>query len=153
MARIIPVASFDCVVFGATGDLTRRKLLPALYQRLRDGQIPEGSRIIASARSDLTDEAYRNRAEEALRHYISADLDSDVLRRFLAMLTYARVDGAGEMGWEDLTGTLQSRPEQVRAFYLATSPDLYGPVCSNLAAHNIINSRSRVVLESRSATI
>jgi glucose-6-phosphate 1-dehydrogenase len=147
MARIIPVASFDCVVFGATGDLTMRKLLPALYQRLRDGQIPPGSRVIAAARSDLTDEAYRNRAEQALRQHVAADLDSDVLHRFLGMLTYAPVDGAGEAGWADLAGTLQGRPEQVRPFYLATSPELYGPICHNLAAHGAIHPLSRVVLE------
>ena len=43
MAKIIPVATFDCVVFGATGDLTLRKLLPALYYRFRDGQMPPES--------------------------------------------------------------------------------------------------------------
>ncbi len=59
MAQIIPVAPFDCVVFGATGDLTIRKLMPALYYRLRDGQIPPEARIIGAARSDLDDGAYR----------------------------------------------------------------------------------------------
>ena len=147
MARIIPVASFDCVVFGATGDLTMRKLLPALYQRLRDKQIPPGSRVIAAARSELTEEAYRNRAEQALRRHIAAELDGEVLQRFLGMLTYVPVDGAGETGWEDLAGILQGRPEQVRPFYLATSPDLYGPICRNLAAHGAIHPLSRVVLE------
>ena len=53
MPQIIPVAIFDCVVFGATGDLTLRKLLPALYYRFRDGQMPPDSRIIGAARSDL----------------------------------------------------------------------------------------------------
>ena len=147
MARIIPVASFDCVVFGATGDLTMRKLLPALYQRLRDKQIPPGSRVIAAARSELTEEAYRNRAEQALRRHIAAELDGEVLQRFLGMLTYVPVDGAGETGWDDLAGILQGRPEQVRPFYLATSPDLYGPICRNLAAHGAIHPLSRVVLE------
>ena len=57
MPKIIPVATFDCVVFGATGDLTLRKLLPALYYRFRDGQMPADSRVIAAARSNLTDES------------------------------------------------------------------------------------------------
>ncbi len=51
MHKIIPVAPFDAVVFGATGDLTMRKLLPALYYRFRDRQIPEESRIVAAART------------------------------------------------------------------------------------------------------
>ena len=76
-SKIIPVAVFDCVVFGATGDLTLRKLLPALYYRFRDGQMPADSpRIIGAARSDLTDESYRERAAEALqRHVAAADLE------------------------------------------------------------------------------
>ncbi|HET6305646.1 MAG TPA: glucose-6-phosphate dehydrogenase, partial [Rhodopila sp.] len=49
MPKIIPVAIFDCVVFGATGDLTLRKLLPALYYRFRDGQMPADSRVIGAA--------------------------------------------------------------------------------------------------------
>ena len=147
MARIIPVASFDCVVFGGTGDLTMRKLLPALYHRFRDKQIPEGSRIIAAARSEMTDDTYRARAETALHRHVGADLDADVLQRFLAMLSYARLDGAGEEGWTSLAATLRDRPNQVRPFYLATSPDLYGPVCRNLAAHGAIHPLSRVVLE------
>ncbi len=67
MPKIIPVATFDCVVFGATGDLTLRKLLPALYYRFRDGQMPPDSHIIAAARSDLDDDAYRKRASKALQ--------------------------------------------------------------------------------------
>jgi len=148
MARIIPVAVFDCVVFGATGDLTMRKLLPALYHRFRDRQIPEGSRIVAAARSELGDDAYRARAEEALRrHVATADLDGEVLRQFLGLLSYVRVDAAGEAGWETLAGTLQAHPEHVRPFYLATSPDLYGSICRNLALHGAIHPLSRVVLE------
>ena len=55
MAKIIPVETFDCVVFGATGDLTLRKLLPALYYRFRDGQMPPEAHVIAAARSELDD--------------------------------------------------------------------------------------------------
>ena len=72
MAKIIPVETFDCVVFGATGDLTLRKLLPALYYRCHDGQVPEDSRIIGVARSDLDDKAYRDRAAAALKDHVAA---------------------------------------------------------------------------------
>ena len=83
MAKIIPVATFDCVVFGATGDLTLRKLLPALYYRFRDGQMPPESHIIAAARSDLDDDAYRKRASKALREHVAReDLDTDTADRF-----------------------------------------------------------------------
>ena len=72
MAKIIPVEVFDCVVFGATGDLTLRKLLPALYYRSRDGQMPEGVRIIGVARSALSDDDYRTRAAKALTRHVAA---------------------------------------------------------------------------------
>lgn len=148
MARILPVASFDCVVFGATGDLTMRKLLPALYHRFRDRQFPETSRIIGAARTAMDEEAYRRLAEDALRRHVpAASLDAAVLQDFLRLVHYRQVDGAGEEGWPDLVALLEERPEQVRPFYLATSPDLYGPICQRLARHGALGPLSRVVLE------
>jgi glucose-6-phosphate 1-dehydrogenase len=148
MARILPVASFDCVVFGATGDLTMRKLLAALYHRFRDQQFPATSRIIAVARSSLNTESYRVKAEAALRQHVSpANLDDATLRDFLALIHYHMVDVLSDDGWETLVSTLDERPEQVRPFYLATSPELYGPICQRLAQHGGLNDKSRVVLE------
>ena len=78
MPKIIPVVTFDCVVFGATGDLTLRKLLPALYYRFRDGQVPGDSRIIGAARSHLSDDDFRGRAAAALeKHVPPTDRDPD----------------------------------------------------------------------------
>ena len=53
VAKVVPVDPFDLVVFGATGDLARRKLIPALYHRLRDGQMPGDARVIGAARTDM----------------------------------------------------------------------------------------------------
>ena len=148
MASIIPVASFDCVVFGATGDLTTRKLLPALYYRFKDGQIPGTSRIIGASRSEMSAEAFRERARDAIKRFVPAiDVTPDTLAAFLEHLDYVAVDGAGDDGWEDLAAKLAERPDQVRPYYLATSPDLYGSICRNLAAHGLIGEKSRVVLE------
>ncbi|MCJ2027749.1 glucose-6-phosphate dehydrogenase [Methylobacterium sp. J-067] len=145
---IIPVASFDCVVLGATGDLTARKLLPALYYRFRDGQIPGTSRIIGASRSDLSVDAFREHARDALKRFVPGhDLPDDALTDFLAHLDYVAVDGTGDDGWEDLANKLAERPDQVRPYYLATSPDLYGAICRNLAKHGLIGEKSRVVLE------
>ncbi|MGP4865403.1 hypothetical protein ACTXGK_14575, partial [Psychrobacter sp. T6-5] len=97
MATIIPVASFDCVVFGANGDLTARKLLPALFYRFRDGQIPQTSRIIGASRSDLSTDAFREHARDALERFVPAsDLAEDALHAFLDHVDYVAVDGAGE---------------------------------------------------------
>ena len=148
MATIIPVASFDYVVFGATGDLTTRKLLPALYHRYKDGQIPATSRIIGASRSEITVEAFRARTQDALKRFVSAgDLDEPTLSAFLDHLDYVAVDGAGDDGWTDLVAKLDERPDQVRPFYLATSPDLYGSICRNLAKFGLVGEKSRVVLE------
>ncbi|MDB5645925.1 MAG: zwf [Methylobacterium sp.] len=148
LATIIPVASFDCVVFGATGDLTTRKLLPALYYRFKDGQIPGTSRIIGASRSEMSAEAFRERARDAIKRFVPVhDIAEDKLAAFLDHLDYVAVDGAGDEGWEDLVAKLDERPDQVRPYYLATSPDLYGSICRNLASHGLIGEKSRVVLE------
>ena len=148
MATIIPVAPFDYVVFGATGDLTRRKLLPALYYRFRDGQIPGTSRIIGASRSDLSTDAYRERARAALREFIPPhDIDESALAGFVDHIHYVTVDALGTGGWDRLKALLDERPDQVRPFYLATSPDLYGAICRNIERCGLVGEKSRVVLE------
>ncbi len=143
MAKIVPVPLFDFVIFGATGDLTLRKLLPALYQRFRDGQIPRGSRIVGVARSDLTSEGYRDRAAQALRTFVGQAAPEEAA--FLASLHYARLDAAGAaQDWSGLAGLLS--PGRVRVFYMATSPDLFGPICKALADNGLADE-ARVVLE------
>ncbi len=146
--KIVPVETFDCVVFGATGDLTLRKLLPALYYRFCDGQMPADSRIIAAARSDLTDDDYRQRTRDALRKHVGKDDHHEVtVERFCAQVSYCRMDGAAADSWGPLCDRLAEHPERVRVFYLATSPDLYGPICDNIGASKLVTPLTRVVLE------
>ena len=141
MPTIIPVQIFDCVVFGATGDLTLRKLLPALYYRFRDHQIPAASRVIGAARSRLSDDDFRQRAAKALRgHVDAADLDPTTLERFLGRLHYVPIDATAEdADWEQFASLLD--PDRVRVFYLATSPDLYGPICQALSSARLVTDR------------
>jgi glucose-6-phosphate 1-dehydrogenase len=147
-ATIIPVPDFDCVVFGATGDLTLRKLIPALYYRYCDKQFGDNCRIIAAARSKLDATEYRKRAQAALlEHVKKADQNSATLKAFLHRLDYVSVNGATEDGWDDLCRVLAEGGDRVRVFYLATSPDLYGITCQNLSKHGVITENSRVVLE------
>ncbi len=147
MAKIIPVDTFDCVVFGATGDLTLRKLLPALYYRFRDGQMNGESRIVGVARSDLDDNSYRGRATESLKDHVAKDdLDAKTTGAFLDRVHYARIDATDpNADWDALKKLLD--PERVRVFYLATAPDLYGPICASLGAKELVTEKSRVVLE------
>ncbi|MEA2778404.1 MAG: glucose-6-phosphate 1-dehydrogenase [Acetobacteraceae bacterium] len=147
MPKIIPVAIFDCVVFGATGDLTLRKLLPALYYRFRDGQMPPESRVIGAARSRLSDEEFRDRAARALgKHLAPEDNDTKTISRFLAQLHYVSIDAtAPDADWSRFDAVLDDA--RIRVFYFATSPDLYGPVCRALGANGMVTEHSRVVLE------
>ncbi len=147
MPKIIPVAVFDCVVFGATGDLTLRKLLPALYYRFRDEQMPADSRVIGAARSQLSDEEFRGRASKALKSHVEArDLDPGTLTRFLAQLHYVSIDAtATDAKWDTFKAVLD--PARIRVFYLATSPDLYGPICQALDSAGMVTEQSRIVLE------
>ena len=147
MVKIIPVETFDCVVFGATGDLTQRKLLPALYYRFHDGQMPENSRIVGAARADLDRQTFQNRTATALKDHVAASyLDPETVRRFLDCVRYVRIDATDAGGdWGQIGALLD--PARVRVFYLATAPDLYGPVCRNLRTAGLVTDRSRVVLE------
>jgi glucose-6-phosphate 1-dehydrogenase len=148
LATIIPVSPFDYVVFGATGDLTQRKLLPALYQRYRDAQIPETSRIIGASRSHMSLEEFREHARDALKSFVpAAEIDESKLTGFLDHLFYVAVDALGDDGWDELKALLDERPDRIRPYYLATSPDLYGSICRNLDRYGLIGENSRVVLE------
>ncbi|WP_298819322.1 glucose-6-phosphate dehydrogenase [uncultured Roseibium sp.] len=144
--RVIEVEDFDLVVFGASGDLAHRKLLPALYHRDADGQMPEKARIICSARRDYTHDDFRDYAEKALKEHVK-DLDDEHLKQFLARLYYVKIDIATAKGFEDLKTILVERPEVIRAFYLAVGPDLFGTISENLGRIGVVNSNSRVVME------
>jgi glucose-6-phosphate 1-dehydrogenase len=146
-ARFIPVEPFDLVVFGGTGDLAMRKLLPGLYHRDSDGQLPAACRILGAARTELSGEAYLGQVEAALGQFVGEALDPEVLRRFLQRVDYFHVDALGDAGWEQLATRLGEAPERVRVCYLATSPDLFGPICRKLARGDLVTPLTRVVLE------
>jgi glucose-6-phosphate 1-dehydrogenase len=118
VARVIPVEDFDLVIFGGTGDLARRKILPSLFHRFVAGQMPPDARIIGAARGDLGDAAYRKMAREALGEFVdAADRDPDQIKAFLGRLHFVTIDATGEKGWADLAGLM--RPDVVRAFCLS----------------------------------
>jgi len=146
--RIIPVDPFDLVVFGATGDLAQRKLLPALFHRDEQGQIPEHSRIIGVSRRAMSHEQFKEMARAAIEEHVAeADRRPDVCERFYARLSYVSADAAAETGWGDLENILRDRQDVIRVFYLATGPDLFGPICERLGAHHLVTPQTRVVIE------
>ena len=74
VSRVIPVEDFDLVIFGGTGDLARRKILPGLYRRFCSGQMPDNARVIGAARSELDSAGYRDFVREADRSWIAPSL-------------------------------------------------------------------------------
>jgi glucose-6-phosphate 1-dehydrogenase len=147
-ARTIPVDTFDYLVFGGTGDLSLRKLLPALYLRDKAGQITGGSRIVGVSRTRMDPAAYRENAERALRQFLPAgEFDARTWERFSARLSYAAVDATSDDGWDSLARHLDGRDDVIRVFYLATSPSLFGPIAERLRAFDLVTPKSRVVLE------
>ena len=106
-SQIIPVEPFDYVVFGGTGDLAERKLLPALYHRQLDGLFSEPTRIIGASRSVLTNEEYRKFADTALKEYLKeGEYQEDQVKAFINRLFYVSVDAKSDQGWDNLKALL-----------------------------------------------
>ncbi|MDO6384841.1 MULTISPECIES: glucose-6-phosphate dehydrogenase [Uliginosibacterium] len=147
-SRTIQVSAFDLVVFGGTGDLAARKLLPAMFQRDRAGQLPDEGRIIGVSRRALGHDGYLDFVKKSLSTYVKAsELEPEALKRFLARVHFVPVDVTGESGWPELASLLASGNEAVRCFYFAVSPDLFAPISERIGQFGLITDHSRVVLE------
>ena len=140
--------SFDLVLFGGTGDLAWRKLMPALFQAFRHGSLPEGGRIIGVGRDDLSDEQYRAQIQARFDKVDLAKRPSaEEFSRFAAMLEFVRMDLSKPDDYATLAQTLQSRNASTVVMYLATAPSLFTTVCEQLAAAGLNTPQTRVVLE------
>jgi glucose-6-phosphate 1-dehydrogenase len=140
------VAPCDLVVFGGGGDLAMRKLLPALVRRDADGQLTADTAIIAVGRSPATSADFRTRVAGQLAQH-AGDVSNDVRERFLARITYFGLDATDGAALAALGTALSDQPGRVRAFYLATAPDLFGPIAAALQQAGLVTPASRVVLE------
>ena len=148
MAQLVPVDTFDLVIFGGTGDLAMRKLLPALYHRDHDNQITPDSRIIAASRGALERDGYLGLVEEALRRNLAdGEFDEATWHRFAARIHYAQADAFDHSQWGQLAGLLDSAEDRVRVAYLATAPSLFGAIAQGLRENGLITDTSRIVLE------
>ena len=146
--QALPVDVFDLVIFGGTGDLALRKLLPALLHRFADGQIPAASRIVGVARDALDEAAYRERLRAALQRELGSDANAgETLRRFLQIVTYRALDATQEGGWRELADLLLGAGERVRVFYLATAASVFVPICERLRELGLAGGNVRVVVE------
>jgi glucose-6-phosphate 1-dehydrogenase len=140
-------APFDLVLFGGTGDLAMRKLLPALFRRFMDGQLSARGRVIGIARSDLAREAYVAKCEAACRQFLEAAFDAAAWPAFAQLLNYVRVDATVPTDYAALAKSLGARSETVRLFFLSTAPDLFEAICQGLGAAGVVTPESRIMLE------
>ncbi len=147
-ARTIIVEPFDLIVFGATGDLSRRKLIPGLYHREFAGQLPAEARIIGASRAAGTGESFRADCRKSIMDHVTKDeIDPVIIDRFLARIDYFSVDALSDEGWDALAATLKPHDDRVRVFYLAVSPDIFGDISRQISSHGLVTPHVRVVLE------
>ncbi|QIB65416.1 glucose-6-phosphate dehydrogenase [Kineobactrum salinum] len=138
----------DLVIFGGTGDLSTRKLLPALYQLHRHGLADRLQRIVATGRGEIDQETFRAEAHANLQTFLpERDWDAAVWERFRDRLHYMQIQADNDEHFTRLADLLAQHNATVKLFYLATLPSLYGDICSHLQAAGAVDHHSRVVLE------
>jgi len=142
-----PLPDVDMVLFGGTGDLAMRKLLPALYQQVRAGAISPGSRILCAARKQATRAEFLHLAEEACRPFLGEAFEPETWQAFAARVDYFPMDVQDPGRYTDLAAALNDQPDRIRVFYYSTSPDFFAAISANLGAAGLISTRSRVVVE------
>ncbi|MES2946462.1 MAG: glucose-6-phosphate dehydrogenase [Pseudomonadota bacterium] len=140
--------SFDLILFGGTGDLVWRKLMPALFQAFRHGSLPAGGRIVGVARDELTEDQYRALIKSRFDDVELAKRPSEEeFSRFAALLGYLRMDLSNPADYPRLGAKLQEHAADTVVMYLATAPALFTTVCEQLAAAGLNGPQMRVVLE------
>ena len=145
VSRVIPVDPFDLVIFGGTGDLARRKILPGLYRRYCAGQMPEEARIIGAARTEMDAEGYREMVSEAISEFGGKDACGN-LDAFLAKLDYVAIDARGETGWRALQ-ELMAGKDRIEVYYFSVAPGLFGDLAERLQQWGMAGEECRIVVE------
>jgi glucose-6-phosphate 1-dehydrogenase len=145
-------------IFGASGDLTKRKLIPALYCLALENRLPERFAVIGYARSEMSHDRFRGSMREAVREFSRAALNESVWQQFASTLYYVSGGYEEAKGYQGLKEFIEgfdrgSRVLPVRVFYLAIPPDLYGTVIERISALSLAPNesdgapRTRVIIE------
>ena len=122
------------VIFGASGDLTARKLIPALYNNYRKKRLPEAVHIIGFSRSNFSDDAFREKMKKSVVAFDPDQFDNDIWKEFAQNLYYQSGDIENIDHYYALAqriSQLENRPDNM-LFYLATAPGLYYKVIARL---------------------
>jgi glucose-6-phosphate 1-dehydrogenase len=144
------------VIFGATGDLTHRKLLPALYNLAADGELPPALTVIGFARRQKSDDDFRKEMEDAVRKFSRQVVRDEIWKNFRQSLFYHESDFSDESGFKDLAERLEKIDKDRgtrgnRLFYFAVAPDQFEPILKHLKAAGLNKARegswARVIIE------
>ncbi len=142
------LTDFDLVLFGGSGDLAMRKLVPAMYARDRAGDLPPGARILCVGRHDWSQEEFlKNLDINSKPHIAAAVFDRELWKNFCARVLYVPLNASDAGSYQGLIAALRTDAAITRVFYLATPPSLFATICHNLAATGLATPSSRVVLE------
>src|ERR1700736_5617800 len=144
------------IIFGATGDLTHRKLLPALYNLAADGELPPAVAVIGFARREKSDEEFRREMEEAVRKFSRQTVRDEIWKTFSQSIFYHQSDFSDEAGFKSLAECLDKIDKERgtrgnRLFYFAVAPDQFEPILKHLKAVGLNQARegswARVIVE------
>ncbi|MEV0587192.1 glucose-6-phosphate dehydrogenase [Nonomuraea sp. NPDC050310] len=137
----------DLIVFGGTGDLSMRKLIPALFHSDLEGRLAPETRIIAMSRGGLDDSDFRGKVDADVAGQVPDD--ASAWQRFLGRLHHVSVDVGSDdqSGWDRVKDMVAAHEGRDRIFYLASPPMTFGPFCRELHEQGLITAASRVVLE------
>jgi glucose-6-phosphate 1-dehydrogenase len=151
----LPVPPTALVIFGATGDLARRKLLPALYNLAQDGALPGRFRLVGVSRQEKAHEDYRAECEEAIRRFSRRQPTDDVLKGLLEDVRYVPGVFDDDSVYAELGKVLDEYDEQAaeplnRAFYLSTAPEFFPVIVERLGKSKLAqdeHAQVRVIIE------
>ena len=151
----LPVAPTTLVIFGATGDLAKRKLLPALYNLAHDGALPQRFHLVGVSRKEKAHEDYRAECEEAIRRFSRRAPDADVLKGLLENVKYVPGTFDDESVYAKLGALLDGFEKRAgeplnRAFYLSTSPSFFPTIVEALGSSKLAHhehAEVRVIIE------
>jgi glucose-6-phosphate 1-dehydrogenase len=139
------------VIFGASGDLTKRKLLPAFWHLFVEGLLPQGFAIVGYARSQMTDEEFQTRAHDSIREFAKTDAAGEEWEEFRRLLSYVPGEFESEMAMERLCEHLDSIDKTRgtnggRFFYCATPPAAYPLIVARIGESNM-HPGAKIVIE------
>ena len=138
----------DIVIFGGHGDLAFRKLMPSLYHLYTNNFIDSKSRILTLSYHEMTYKEHLQLVRQKMLEFLPSDeFDEAIFTHFCESLELIQVDITKASDFKNLATSLKAYSERERIYYLSTSSELFGQICEHLDSYDLINERSRVVLE------